>query len=211
MLEEFLSAGAVAPHKLPQSDSTFWSLIAAKKHGDGDSAIYDYMGLSKEQIVSEVEKYTGKKRDSTNLADRKQKTKAKSAKVDYIPFSATDAANFFGSLDSECEEPKAANEDEPESESIKYDMVPRNSNWNIGKERLIKENMLIGNYEGAIDAALKCGRTAEALIIAYSIDQNTFNNTLKTFCTETTDHFISDILRHIAFKDNEELVRKYDV
>ena len=63
--------------------------------------------------------------------------------------------------------------------------------------------MLIGNYDGAIDAALKCGRTAEALIIAYSVDQNTFNNTLKAFFTETTDHFISDILRHIAFKDTE--------
>lgn len=71
--------------------------------------------------------------------------------------------------------------------------------------------MLIGNYEGAIDAALKCGRTAEALIIAYSVDQNTFNNTLKTFFTETTDHFISDILKHIAFKDNEELVLRYDL
>lgn len=39
-------------------------------------------------------------------------------------------------------------------------MVPRNSNWAIGKEKLIKENMLIGNYNGAIDAAIKCGRTA---------------------------------------------------
>ena len=58
-----------------------------------------------------------------------------------------------------------------------------NNNWDIGRERLIKHNMLIGNYDGAIDAALKCGRTAEALIIAYSVDQNTFNNTLKTFFT----------------------------
>ena len=43
---------------------------------------------------------------------------------------------------------------------MKYDMVPRNFNWNTGKERLIKHNILIGNYEGAIDAAIKCGRTA---------------------------------------------------
>jgi protein transport protein SEC31 len=70
---------------------------------------------------------------------------------------------------------------------------------------------LIGNYEGAIDAALKCGRTAEALIIAYSVDQNLFNNTLKTFFTETTDNFITDVLKNIAYKDAEELVRKYDL
>jgi protein transport protein SEC31 len=89
--------------------------------------------------------------------------------------------------------------------------VERNFNWDIGKERLIKQNILIGNYEGAIDAALKCGRTAEALIIAYSVNQNTFNSTLKTFFTETTDSFITDILKHIAHKDTEELVRKYDL
>ena len=62
-------------------------------------------------------------------------------------------------------------------------MVPRNFNWNIGKERLVKENILIGNYESAIHAALKCGRTAEALIIAYSVDHNLFASTLKTFFT----------------------------
>lgn len=90
-------------------------------------------------------------------------------------------------------------------------MVPRNFNWNIGKEKLIKQNILIGNYEGAIDAALKCGRTAEALIIAYSIDQNTFTSTLKTFFTETTDNFITDILRNITYKDNEELIKQYDL
>ena len=95
----------------------------------------------------------------------------------------------------------AASDDE-DNENIKYDMVPRNFNWNIGKEKLIKQNILIGNYEGAIDAALKCGRTAEALIIAYSIDQNTFTSTLKTFFTETTDNFITDILRNITYKDN---------
>lgn len=62
-------------------------------------------------------------------------------------------------------------------------MMPRNFNWDVGREKLIKQNMLIGNYEGAIDAALKCGRTSQALIIAYSIDQTTFNSTLKTFFT----------------------------
>ena len=56
-------------------------------------------------------------------------------------------------------------------------------NWDLGKERLIKQNLLIGNYGGAIDAALKCGRTAEALIIAFSQGQDIFKATLKTFFT----------------------------
>lgn len=90
-------------------------------------------------------------------------------------------------------------------------MIPRNFNWDMGKERLVKQNLLIGNYEGAIDAALKCGRTAEALIIAFSVDQNLFSTTLKTYFTQTTDNFITDILKNIAYRDPVELVNKFDL
>jgi protein transport protein SEC31 len=70
---------------------------------------------------------------------------------------------------------------------------------------------LIGNPGGAIDAAIKCGRTAEALIIAYSQGQDVFKSTLKTFFTETTDTFITSILRHIADKESDELIKKYQL
>ena len=33
---------------------------------------------------------------------------------------------------------------------------------------MIKNNIVIGNYEGAINGAMKCGRTVEALILAHS-------------------------------------------
>lgn len=79
-------------------------------------------------------------------------------------------------------------------------MVPRNFNWDTGKQKIIKQNLLIGNYTGAIDAALKCGRGAEALAIAYSQGQDIFKSTLKTFFTETTDDFIKGTLRFIADK-----------
>lgn len=44
----------------------------------------------------------------------------------------------------------------------------RNRNWDVGVEKMIKENLIIGNYEGSIDCAMKCGRVTEALLIAYS-------------------------------------------
>lgn len=47
-------------------------------------------------------------------------------------------------------------------------MVSKNFNWDAGIEKIIKENLLIGNFEGAIDCSLKCGRNAEALILAYA-------------------------------------------
>ncbi len=37
--------------------------------------------------------------------------------------------------------------------------VSRNINWNEGVERVIKQNLLIGNLTGAVDCCMKCGRT----------------------------------------------------
>lgn len=44
--------------------------------------------------------------------------------------------------------------------------VSKNANWNEGPEKMIKKSLMIGNLEYAAELALKCGRTAEALLIA---------------------------------------------
>ena len=36
--------------------------------------------------------------------------------------------------------------------------VSRNANWDEGVEGIIKRNLLLGNLDGAVDCALKCGR-----------------------------------------------------
>lgn len=52
--------------------------------------------------------------------------------------------------------------------------MSKNTNWNVGVEKIIKDNLIVGNYEGAIDCALKCGRSAEALLLAYSQSKEIF-------------------------------------
>ena len=44
--------------------------------------------------------------------------------------------------------------------------VSRNGNWNEGPEGMIKKNLMMGNLPYAAEVALKCGRSAEALLIA---------------------------------------------
>ena len=78
--------------------------------------------------------------------------------------------------------------------------VSRNVNWNSGVERIIKENLIIGNYDGSIDCALKCGRTAEALLIAYSQGSDLFEKTVKAFFTASTDLFMKNVLKNIIEK-----------
>jgi hypothetical protein len=190
-----------------ENDCELSVLIKAKLSTEADSGIYDYLGLNKEKIVKEVEKYTGKKREYSIGAKTVKSVKPK-AKA-YTQMQGEDLVNFFTGIGNQAQ-PKQEDEDNNEGE-VRYDMVPRNFNWDIGRERLVKQNILIGNYEGAIDAALKCGRTAEALVIAYSVDQNLFANTLKTFFTETTDNFITDVLKCLAYRDPVELINKYDL
>jgi len=44
--------------------------------------------------------------------------------------------------------------------------VSKNANWDEGPEVMIKRNLMFGNLEYAAEVAMKCGRVAEALMIA---------------------------------------------
>lgn len=59
--------------------------------------------------------------------------------------------------------------------SIVTETVSRNTNWDEGAEGIIKHNLLVGNLEYAAEVALKCGRTAEALLIAEAGGQTLYD------------------------------------
>ncbi len=91
------------------------------------------------------------------------------------------------------------------------EQVSRNTNWNAGVERIIKENLLIANYEGAIDCAMKCGRTAEALLIAFSQNKELFENTMQSFFVASTDPFIKNVFKCFIEKKISEQSKNYDL
>ena len=64
--------------------------------------------------------------------------------------------------------------EETGEEKYLTEKVTSNVNWNVGAENIIKNNIIIGNTEGAIDTAMKCGRTVEAMLIAYSKSEELF-------------------------------------
>lgn len=91
VLEEFIEHENVDVLKDVEGETgEFWKLISTKKHQEGDADIYDFLGLSKDKIIKDLEKYTGKKRDSftsNNNLKSSKKTKTKVSKADYIPVS----------------------------------------------------------------------------------------------------------------------------
>lgn len=91
------------------------------------------------------------------------------------------------------------------------DTISKNVNWDASIEKIIKQNVLIGNYEGAIDCALKCGRSAEALLLAYSHSTELFEATTNAFFVASKDTFIKNVFKYIVEKENKEIAKTYDV
>ena len=58
---------------------------------------------------------------------------------------------------------------------------------------------------------MKCGRSAEALLIAYSQGTEAFENTMKDYFVSNTDPFIKNILKNIVKKNNEEVASMYNL
>ena len=89
--------------------------------------------------------------------------------------------------------------------------ISRNVNWDTGAENIIKNNILIGNFEGAIDAAMKCGRTVEALLLAYSKSSDLFEDTMKSYFLCSKDTFVKSTIRLVVEKNLNDLVFSYDL
>lgn len=82
--------------------------------------------------------------------------------------SKEEAMGFFDQIGEKAEMPKEKPSREARLGSVDnlgmIERISRNINWNEGMEKMIKENILIGNLEGAVDCCLKCGRSVISLL-----------------------------------------------
>ena len=85
-------------------------------------------------------------------------------------------------------------------------MISRNANWNEGTEKIIKRNLMIGNLQYAAEVALKCGRTAEALLIAEQGDEQLYQSIKQQYFALQKDPFIKTVLQSIIEGNYSSLV-----
>lgn len=76
--------------------------------------------------------------------------------------------------------------------------ISRNVNWDEGAEGIIKRNLLLGNLEYAAEVALKCGRTAEALLIAEAGGENLLAKIKEEYFLNQKDSYIKIFLKSIV-------------
>lgn len=207
---EYLQLTEHLAHTAPESERLELSMLAAQLQSKSSSAILEALGFDPAKITKETEKFTGKKK--TKLEEKKVKRVDPIASFTSERMSENEVEDFFNSAG---QQPKAVNKPESPKQTQAFEFkqtvsetISRNSNWDEGGERLIKENLLINNLESAIDCALACGRTAEALIIAEQGGRDLFERTKQAVLGLSKDLFLRTSFSKLISKDCSVLIQE---
>ena len=194
--------------KASEAEKLQWDIMQAKKSGD-PLEILKALGIDKKSIISETEKYTGKKR----VKEEKQ-TPAKRSEdsFSFVELSAVDAENFFNIAANTEEKIRSPEYQMPtvEHHNTLTETVSRNINWDEGPEKLIKQNLILKNLECAIDCALMCGRVGEALIIAHHGGEDLFKKTKNTILNNSKDSYLKSTFFSLLSGDIAEMIQSAD-
>ena len=177
-----------------------------------------------ESYVKNTEKITG-----YSYTQESQVNTEKKPIKHFAEISENEALDFFSELAQENDSPsddkiKRRKSDvskpfalqayeEPTTEdltTISYDL---NTNWRRGLESYIKKNIIINNYEGAIDCAIKANRVFEAFMIAHSHPterEHYLEYLIERFSNQTTDNFCQSFLKPLTQKDYDTIIDSYD-
>ena len=106
------------------------------------------------RITKEADLYSGKKITQAPVYE------AAGSAHNLESLSKEEAEGFFSNLVEAApqrkEVPRSRGSSLAEMGAMEH--ISRNMNWNEGVEKIIKQSILIGNLEGAVDCCLKCGR-----------------------------------------------------
>lgn len=169
-------------------------------------ALFSLLDIDKDSVYSEAERYSGKKKHKPH----KTESMNKGQKEGLANLDANQANEFFATLAETSD--KRKEEEERKSEAslgpkVVQETVSRNSNWNEGAEGIIKRNLMIGNIEGAAECAMKCGRTAEAFLLALSAQNDkVFEQIKEEFFTHNKDNFVTTVIKGIVDHEIDDLV-----
>ena len=191
---------------LNDNEKEEWKFIKAAASDNPDDII-KAIGLDKDKILKQAEKYTNKTYSKKVISN-------KNLDYNYSLPSQKEAEDFFSALAEQGTKKNATFnhgiEDEDQTDQFAVtETITKNTNWNAGIEKIIKDNILIGNIEGAVDSALRCGRVAEAFLLAYSKGTDFFRATFESYVTSCNESFVKNVIRFLVEDQISDLVQKY--
>ena len=84
------------------------------------------------------------------------------------------------------------------------------TDWSQGTELLIKQAILVGDFEGAVECCMRCGKFADALLLAASGSPDLWQKTRDEYTRKQKDPFVRK-LGFILSQDLEKLVYHSDL
>lgn len=190
-------------------------------------------GMDQKETISKTEKVTGYKYSKSpedeqgDAGEQDAKAPGDTGICEFADISENEALDFFSQLAKKNEQPESKKEKSVFSDKnagakglyesvhemdMEREEVLRNRDWNRGLEQLIKQNILLDNFEGAIDCAVKANRYFEGFLIAFSHPQNSqalLQKTLDKVSQRHGEDFVHGFLKPLFKKDYKSIVEKY--
>ena len=178
-----------------------WKLIKSVQTKNIND-ICETLGLEPKTVLKDCEKYIDKKKSNNEEQINSDKNEN-----NFTTISQDDAENFFSNLGRETNSNQTENLRKTAKMTTGEETKTQstNSNWNEDIGKLIKDNLIIDNLEGAIDACLKCGRKAEALFFASYGSEELLKKTREKFIKYNDDRYLKNVIKPLLDKNYEQI------
>ncbi|CAD7968388.1 unnamed protein product [Amoebophrya sp. A120] len=192
-------------------EKALWDFISLHINADDITSkqrIVTKLGYDLQEIANSAEQYLGHKPGSkwAEKAAAEEQARISKASMDQasnngapaLPaFDEHAAEDFFSTMaqkeaQKKQEDLQLARKKEEEELQLQQKKVDSASDWNQGPELLIRQNFLVGSREAAVEICLKCGRVADALLIAYP-EPELFAKVRDEYIQSQQDPFLSTI------------------
>ncbi|KAF4672184.1 protein transport protein S31 [Perkinsus olseni] len=231
--ENYLARGALKDYCEVKIDETSdeheklsWDIMACLFDEDYRQEIVSKIGIDHTEIVKAAEQYLGRpvKRDRSDNAIANQSGATQGDVVDNqqqqnqqaTPMDSEQAESLFDTLarTNEESEQQAAEQGGASSAggllSPVADMTRSETDWTTGVEHIIKQSLLVGDLNAAVDCCMRSGKYADALLLASGGGQDLWLRTRDEYMRRQQDPFFR-MVSYIMTNDMEKLVATSDL
>lgn len=165
-----------------QHESLMWKVMGAQFEAKGArEKLAELLGFNEDDILRKAESFLGSKPGTTLGSkppepEQHQPSMVASPTPQPVMAAIGNMEDFFANLSLENEQKQKEEEEriakEAEDKAAGEQLAlatksdPKTTDWSAGPELMIKEALLIGNLEAAVECCFKSGKMAEALLLA---------------------------------------------
>ncbi|KAF4663760.1 protein transport protein S31 [Perkinsus chesapeaki] len=233
--ENYLARGALKEYCEVKIDETkddheklSWDIMSCLFDEDYRQEVVGKIGIDHNDIVRAAEQYLGRpvKRDRSDNAISAQGGATQGEMADgqqmqeqqVAPMDSEQAENLFDTLartNEESEQQQAAEQGGGGSSaggllSPIADVTRTETDWSSGVEHIIKQSLLVGDLNAAVDCCMRSGKYADALLLASGGGQDLWLRTRDEYMRRQQDPFFR-MVSYIMTNDMDKLVATSDL